>query len=354
MNKRKISKAIQIIKLTKLDFNTLRFCLNLAKRKFGRYKENVSKNMPFPTTIMLELTNKCNLHCVTCPREHEYGKSMKIGSMDSNLAKKIIDQTYVHIQSIGLTGLGETLYAKNLLEIAEYVKLKKPSIITFISTNANFPDFIDRIKPVLPYIDTIQISIDGIGGNYERIRKGGSFRLFDENLKKLSSLIIDYKIDVIFNMVITQLNFSEMANVIEYAANNNILYVNFSYFNLASITDIPVEYYEFFKSDKFKAARNDAEKISAKHPGIEVTGLDFIDNSARTTCPLLWNHFQINHDGEVPPCCAKPFSKEYSFGNIKDNDLIEVLNSNKAKQFRQPWINGIPNKFCEKCHFVQL
>lgn len=53
MNKRKISKAIQIIKLTKLDFNTLRFCLNLAKRKFGRYKENVSKNMPFPTTIML-------------------------------------------------------------------------------------------------------------------------------------------------------------------------------------------------------------------------------------------------------------------------------------------------------------
>ena len=111
---------------------------------------------------MLELTNHCNLHCTTCPREYAYGNQMDRGYMPPDKAKAIIDELSPYQDSIGLTGHGETLLYPHLAEVARYIKQKKASIVTSFSTNANMHGFIDKVKPVLPYIDTIQISVDGI------------------------------------------------------------------------------------------------------------------------------------------------------------------------------------------------
>jgi MoaA/NifB/PqqE/SkfB family radical SAM enzyme len=57
---------------------------------------------------MLELTNHCNLACTTCPREYDYGKEMEPGTMTVENAKAVIDQIWPYLDSIGLTGMGET------------------------------------------------------------------------------------------------------------------------------------------------------------------------------------------------------------------------------------------------------
>lgn len=353
VSNRKFKLIGKILKNTRLNWSLFKFAANLARHKLSLFKKSADRIIPYPTTMMLELTNKCNLHCITCPREYDYGREMHIGNMDTLLAKKVIDEALPCIQSIGLTGMGETLFAGNLLEIAKYIKSKKKGVITFISTNANIPDFIKRVRPVIPYIDTIQISTDGIGGVYESVRHHAKFESLKQNIEELVP-IVRGKADIMFNMVLTKLNYTDMSNLIEFAHSMGVRYVNFTHFNLASVTDIDTSYYEFFRSEQFKNKLEEAKATAQKYPDVEVTGLDFQGNPGIRKCPLMWNHFQINHDGEVPPCCAKPFPKQYSFGNVSNASLFEVINSKKARAFRQQWINNKANKFCSKCHFVHL
>lgn len=353
MEKRKLRKICDIIKGTHPGRDLIRFSRNYLKRGlFHLFPTSIE--MPWPTTISLELTNKCNLRCITCPREYDYGKAMKPGEMPTALAKRIVDQCYPYVQSMGLTGMGETLFAPNLKEVAAYIKSKKESIVIFISTNANFPDFIERIGPVLDYVDTVQISTDGLGETYENVRRGASFELLEKNIDALIPLARQHGVDVMFNLVITKLNYKTMGPLIDFAAKKGVRYVRFTYFNLTSVTAIGTEYYEFFNSPDFLATLDEARNAASRHKDVEVTGLDYPGNPGFKKCPLIWNHFQINYDGEVPPCCAKPFSKEYSFGNVNEMDVRTVLNSDAAKQFRAHLSTGTTPSFCAKCHFVNL
>lgn len=354
ITKRKLHKIIYILSRININKDLFKFLKNLFLRFNAGYRHNCEAKLPYPTTIMLELTNKCNLKCITCPRMYDYGKEMHIGNMDTSLAYKILDEALPYVQSIGLTGMGETLFAENLVEVASYIKKRKPSTVIFISTNANFPGFAEKIAPALEYIDTIQISTDGVGEIYESIRKGAKFATLHENIKILTTKSRPMGIDVMFNMVITKKNYMSMPSIIEMAHQLGVGYVNFTFINLASLTSVPLNYYDFFKTEEFLKYLRQTRETQHKYADIEVTGLDFPGNPGIKKCTLMWNHFQINHDGEVPPCCAKPFSKEYSFGNLSESSLLEVLNSPQAKAFRKCAIEGRPHPFCAKCHFVNI
>lgn len=354
MSKRKLRKVLGIIKKTRVNKELGLFVVNLTKRIFWKFCKNSCVDMPYPTTLMLELTNRCNLHCVTCPREYGYGKNMDMGNMSVQLALKVLDEALPYLQSLGLTGMGETLFAPHLIEVAQYVKKRKPSVVIFISTNANIPDFIDKVTPVLDYIDTIQVSTDGVGETYENIRHGASFDILRDNIVALVPLAKKARVDVMFNMVITKINYTSMPEIIRFASEMGVEYVNFTYFNLASVTDLTTSYYDFFHTKEYKDVLDLTRREVLRNKDVEVTGLDFPGNPGIRKCPLMWNQFQINHNGEVPPCCAKPFPKEYSFGNVSGRTLKDVLNSEDAKRFRNHWVEGNPHPFCHKCHFVEL
>lgn len=277
---------------------------------------------------------------------------MKIGNMDSMLALKVIDECYPYLQSIGLTGLGETLFAPNLVEIAKYIKSKKKSIVIFISSNANMPGFIEKITLVLPYIDTLQISIDGIGNTYDKIRLGGKFQQLEANLEGLRNIIQEdgKEIDVMFNMVVSPDNYESMSDVVDFAHKYGVKFINFAPINLASIPELDNTTYDFFKSMAYNSVRIKTIVQAQKYPDIEVTGLDQFQRDQARVCPLVYNNFQINYDGTVPPCCAKPFSKLLSFGDINNSTLIEVLNSPSAKLFQRSWQESQIPAFCKHCN----
>jgi MoaA/NifB/PqqE/SkfB family radical SAM enzyme len=86
---------------------------------------------------MLEVTNQCNLACITCPREYAYGDQMAKGFMDLEKMKKVVDDAFPYIDSIGLTGLGETFMYKKLPEIVDYIRRKNDGIIISVSTYKN-------------------------------------------------------------------------------------------------------------------------------------------------------------------------------------------------------------------------
>ncbi len=75
MDKRKLKKAFK--RLNYLPKNKYLFFYIFNKIKHFYYKLIKSTKVAYPSTIMIELTNHCNLACTTCPREYDYGKKME-------------------------------------------------------------------------------------------------------------------------------------------------------------------------------------------------------------------------------------------------------------------------------------
>lgn len=352
MTKRKLIKILQIAKRTRFNKDLLRYLLN--KLNSFKLRLSGSNEVAYPTCIMLELTNLCNIQCITCPRQYAYGKAMDKGLMPLENAKKIIDEIYPYLDSIGLTGLGETLLYPQLSEIASYIKSKKRSVVVSLSTNANVPDFIDKIKGVLPYIDTIQVSTDGIGDVYELVRVKAKYNDLIENIKRLMPLAQQHSVDLMFNVVITKENYHQMAQLIKLADELGVSYLNFNYFNLASATDIDNDYYKFYYTKEFEQALAEAYSMANNHKSVEVTGLDFRGNTGFQKCPFPWSHYYITWNGWVVPCCSKPFPKIMNFGNVYNDGVMDVLNSTSFMKFREGWRRNIHPAFCNKCHFIDL
>lgn len=352
MTRRKLYKIFQIVHRTRINYDLWRYLKNKVKKY--RLRTTRAVEVAYPSCIMVELTNMCNVRCVTCPRQYAYGREMDKGFMPLENAKKIVDEVYPYLDSIGLTGLGETMLYPQLEEIASYIKSKKNSLVVSMSTNANVEGFEKKIKTVMPYIDTVQISIDGISDVYEKIRVGAKFDILKANLGKIVEFANECMVDLMFNMVITKDNYHQMGDVIEFANEMGVKYVNFNYLNLASVTDVDIDYYKFYRTKEFEKALAEAYEVSKKYRGIEVTNLDFRNNTGFDKCPFPWDHFYITWDGWVVPCCAKPFPKLLNFGNVFSDGVMPVLNSDKYQHFRKNWIQNKYPQFCKKCHFIDL
>ncbi len=352
MNKRRFKKAVK--RLSHLPGGKYFLMYSGNKVKQILYKLFRSTKVAYPSTVMLELSSHCNLHCTTCPREYDYGKAFYKGYMPLDKAKKIIDEIWPYLDSIGLTGMGETLLYKDLVEVVDYIKSKNSGIIVSLSTNAMIPDFIEKIRPLAGKVDTIQVSIDGLDDVYESIRVNASFSVLDHNLQQLKPIFSPTQTTLMLNMVVTKGNYMQMADMVGYAEKTGIHYMNFTLFNLAAVTGIASNYYDFYQTPEFIAALKALNERKLSAPGVEVTNWDFHSKSGFRKCGLPWSHFQITASGDIPPCCAKPFPAVKNFGNLFESGILPVLNGKSFRSFRKMWYANQAPSFCEKCHFTDI
>lgn len=352
MTRRKIAKAIKRLTNVPQGKDFFRYAAN--KLTHGVYKISQSTKVAHPATVMLELTNHCNLHCITCAREYQYGQEMSLGHMNFEKFKYLIDQLYPYVDSIGLTGLGEPLLYEQLPEALAYIKSKNKGIITSISTNASLKNTPLLIEKIRQHTDTLQISMDGIGEVYEKVRKNGNFKLFCQNLEKISELCQESDTDLMINLVLVKENFHQMTDILHFANEMKIRFVNFTLFNLASVTGLQNDYYQLYHSPVFQELFQKTIMESRKFKEMEFTYWDYKTESGFRKCPFPWTHFYITWDGYLVPCCAKPFPKELHFGNVFEMPLMDCLNSKAFQDFRRLWYKNLSPRFCKNCHFTDL
>jgi len=352
MNKRKFKKVIKRLRNLPRGKYFLLYTLNKIKHFYLKLIK--STKVAYPSTIMLELTNQCNLACTTCPRVYAYGKEMSKGYMDVNAAKKVIDELWPYLDSIGLTGMGETFMYKDIAEVVKYIKQKNKGIIISVSTNGVLPNFIDAVSEVVGLIDTIQVSIDGLNDVYESIRIKSNFKILDQNLRKLVQLAQHTDTVIMLNMVVVKENFRDMPKLVDYAKEIGIKYLDFSLFNVAAVTTIDISYYEFYQTREFKEELATLEDKIKATPDITVTERNFNTQGSFQKCMFPWSHFYITWNGFMTPCCAKPFPKELNFGNVSSPNVMTVLNSKSYLNFRKSWYKNTHPSFCDKCHFIHI
>lgn len=319
-------------------------------RKF-LFKRSKSVEITFPTNAMIELGNVCNLRCRMCPRVYEYGKEMDVGFMPLENAKRIVDEIYPYLDSIGLTGLGETTLYPHLLEIVKYIKSKKKSIIITISTNAHIKGYKEKIVPILDYIDNIQFSVDGVDKVFESIR-GVPFSEVNDNIKFTKQR--GNHVTFMLNCVVMPENYHQMQDVVEYARHLKINYVNFNCVSISSRPNESREYYKFFQSDEYLNAVQKLKILAKRYHDMEITGPFYPQNGTFQDCIYPWEYPYISWDGFYVPCCGKPFPKLLNFGNVFEAGVMAVLNGEKAQSFRKLWQKNEPPMFCHNCQLTNL
>jgi len=62
-------------------------------------------------------------------------------------------------------------------------------------------------------------------------------------------------------------------------------------------------------------------------------------------CKSPWMSLFVYDDGNVKSCCAG----KWSWGNLKEKSLTDIINNPKVKQLKQDIINGVPNSYCSYC-----
>ena len=71
----------------------------------------------------------------------------------------------------------------------------------------------------------------------------------------------------------------------------------------------------------------------------------FLFHQSRHFCSVPWNHFEIFSDGNLRTC-----SKGSSFGNINQQPLDSILQSDNIKHIKQDLLNDVLNNNCKGCH----
>ena len=138
----------------------------------------------FPT---IEVAGKCNLFCRTCDMGLPNANKGK-GHMSISLFKLIIDKLsreIPFINSVALYIWGEPLLNKNLSEIIRICK--SYGIATEISTNLNFPKYLEEVIDAEP--EQIVLPCAGTGEIYERGRTGGQWSKFLGGCKRIRKMI---------------------------------------------------------------------------------------------------------------------------------------------------------------------
>lgn len=349
INRRRLRLLFKLITRIKINGDFFKYLHN--KWKWLRLDKMKSTILPHPTNGMIELGNVCNLHCRICPREYEYGKQMDIGFMPLERAKSLLTQMIPYLDSIGLTGLGETMMYPHLLEVLQHIKSRKPAVITTVSTNAHFPGYLDKVAPLLPYLDCIQFSVDGYGKVYEQMRPNTIFEQIADNIRQ--TIAIGRNTEFMINFVISKDNYPDMKNIIKFANDMNIRFVNFNVMSIKAMPQQSFKYYNFMQTEEYRIAVEEAIAESASHPEMEITGLSMPSQTDEEfglkDCMAVWSYPYITWDGYYVPCCGKPFPKLLNFGNVFDCDLMSVINSTKAQAFRKLWQKNGTHKFCHNC-----
>ncbi len=305
----------------KKKFNILSNNLS-ALRNYHRRKTVLDNP---PSFIWIEPTNNCNLKCIMCPT----GTGMvdvKKGFMDYALYKRIIDETNVYTSAVTLAISGESLLHPEFFQMIRYASSKGVKIL--LNTNATLLTR-DKARLLLDSgISEISFAFDGLKkGTYEKARVGADFEKTLDNILYFLSLK------------------KEKSRKLPYS--------------ILSILELELDgYSEEEKTAFLKRFDGLIDEIRSRE--VSTWGSTFKDTDAFSyrdnsnvygPCSRLWSTACITWDGDVVPCVYNA-NHEYVIGNIKDNNLIDIWNSEKMSRLRESMINGDYldiSPLCENC-----
>lgn len=310
--------------------------------------------------LVLMPHSRCNCRCVMCDiwKANQNKTEISVDELEKHL------QTFkkLNVQRVALSG-GEALMHSNLWKFCDLLH-SIGAKISLLSTGVTLSH---HAKNVVAHCDDVIVSLDGSREIHNQIRNiPGAYEKLEEGVKAIKGIAPEFR--VTGRTVLQKQNFRDFPNIIETARRIGLDQISF----LAA--DVSSE--AFNRPDPWQEAKVGEVALSE----MEIQELDiilnksfvdfsedynskFIAESQRKMMELLqhykaiagmtdfpekkcnapWVSAVVESDGNVLPCF---FHKPY--GNINDASFTDLINSQKAIDFRKN-LNVATDPICKKC-----
>lgn len=263
-------------------FDTYALIVTAKKKKLAIHQ--------YPLSLVIELTNRCNLKCPMCGMTaNDY--SRKECDMEWELFTKIAgDAIENNYRIMWLHVMGEPLLSPIIIDAVQYI-YKKSNQGVCISTNGTLLS--EKISEELIHagVDTIQVALPSMQRDvYEIIKNGANFDDVKNNIHNLCRAAQRKNIHIVLQMLRTYLNPDE--DIKEYIQ-------EFGYYDLLRVEQV----------DMIRYSPNG--KYIGCNPGV-IPG-----------CLMREVHFTILSNGDVPICCID-YNGALICGNMKNDTINDI------------------------------
>ena len=289
---------------------------NRARLLWGYlHQDSVLKGLP--VEYIVETTAKCNLYCPMCVREtHKQPKE----DMSDEVFKRLVSESGSSAEHMMLIGLGEPFMDRAIFNRIEYCA--RHNISTLLSTNGTFLDEKTCSRLLNTPLEHITFSFDGATkASFEYYRKGANFEKVRDNFVRLARMKHERqsKMHIVVQMIRMERTAGEVDDFIRFWS------------AVPGVDQVRI------KADETNVLQPDASHDADdwKHP-----------------CHYLWRGpMYVKHNGDVYPCCQSYIMHGKPAGNIGEQELGQIWNSEMMQQMRRLHTAGRAREIdvCSKC-----
>jgi MoaA/NifB/PqqE/SkfB family radical SAM enzyme len=319
-----------------------------------------------PVCLYLEVTNRCNLLCTTCPRT--YVELEPPADMSWDLFTRIVDQV-PDVKRAVLHGVGEPMLVKNLPRMVRY--LKERDVYVLFNTNGTVLNERNGRALVDAGLDELRVSLDAANAeSYVKVRGKDYFHRILKNVKaframqereghslpRVSAWLTGLKETV-----------AELPAFVRIASEIGVKEVYLQrlvFFDRDAIGLARPDQALFEQLDRDDAAYLHEAATLARSLGIAFSasgaasepGLSLArkrDDSPWSLCRRPWSVMYFTANGRALPCCIAPFSQHgyenYTLGDATQETLRAIWDGPRYRAFRAALLSDEPPQACANC-----
>jgi MoaA/NifB/PqqE/SkfB family radical SAM enzyme len=316
-----------------------------------------------PVCLYLEVTNRCNLLCETCPRTFEALEPP--ADMSMALFRSIIDQVPALSRAV-LHGVGEPMLVKHLPDMIR--TLKERGVYVLFNTNGTllrekrFRELIDA------GLDELRVSLDAADAATYALVRGKPF--FDRIVRDVTRLTAYQQEAAVghprVSLWLTGLKetIDQLPAFVRLAARMGVAEVHLQrlVFDEDGFGMARAESSLFEQTREAEKAAIDAAQAIGRTLGVTLDAsgatepglsLQKQEEKAWSGCRRPWSLMYFTANGRALPCCIAPFSargyENYTLGDATRQTLDEIWNGPVYQEFRAALLSDAPPKPCRNC-----
>ncbi len=323
-----------------------------------------------PRVVFIEVTNRCNLLCETCPRSYFTREPLRSLTFDEFA---FVAEQFPDMQRAVLHGIGEPLLNRDLPQIIAYLKQRAVEVLFNSNGTLLTPAWQEALA--CSGLDEYRCSIDGATpATYARIRGADLLHKIEAGLAGLVQTKARLGVTtpcLSIWCVATKENLVELPDLVRMAAR-------------LGVPEVYLQRMTFFGNEpeqQFGMARQELavfghdaevqEQIIARCEALSVElGVDFRAAGARDprnslaaarladdhpwqACLRPWTTAYVTANGNCLPCCISPFAthdyESLILGNLFERPFGEIWNGALYQKFRTDFFTDQPHKACANC-----
>jgi MoaA/NifB/PqqE/SkfB family radical SAM enzyme len=301
----------------------------------------------YPSQAQIEITNRCNLTCEMCPRDHF---NLPREDMPFDTFKEIVGQLG-DVKVLTLTGWGEPLVHPQIFEMITHCTQK--GYLVKLTTNGTLLTPEMQQKILCSGLDEITISLDSVENESE---VGHPNTEVLQIVRELGEKRKDQIPSLTLQATLHKGRGQDIYDVIRFGKEVGVERINLGRLDARYNSKLERPSAQEEQSILHKADCLGTELgirvDSIQHAvfsGVERTAYKVLKpvlHRFGKYCLRLYDYVYINQKAEVTPCCGMP---RYSVGNILEKELREIWRSEEFESFRENH-----NKICGRCDLWRI